>query len=102
MVENLGLSYFLDARKQALKEYSKNVSNGQVGYLPSLEGIIKNTEIASEINLGAVEIPLKKIVGTYSHLRSLSFASNFMPLLDRQTEFQLKWSKLCAPSSVRP
>lgn len=87
--------HYLNARKLGLKEYSKNVSQGQVGYLPSLEGLVKNNEIVSEVDLGIVEIPLKKIVGTYSHLRSLSFAKNFMPILNDSTEFHAKWCKLC-------
>ncbi|MBC8061045.1 MAG: BMP family ABC transporter substrate-binding protein [Clostridiaceae bacterium] len=87
-------SYFQSAKKLALKEYSKSTSNGEVGYLPSLEGLIKNSDIVSEVNLGVIEIPLKKIIGTYSHLRSLSFAKNFMPLLDKQSEFQTKWTLL--------
>ena len=87
-------SYFQNARKLALKEYSKSISKGEVGYLPSLEGLIKNSDIVSEVSLGVVELPLKKIIGTYSHLRSLSFAKNFMPLLDKQSEFQTKWTNL--------
>lgn len=86
---------FFDARKLAIKEYNKCVSKGEVGYLPSLEGVIKNSDIASEINLGTFEIPMKKIIGTYSHLRSLSFARNFMPLLKEDTEFEVKWTTLC-------
>jgi basic membrane protein A len=89
-------AHYMNARKLGQREYSRNVSRGEVGYLPSLEGLVKNTEIVSEIDLGNVEIPLKKVRGTYSHLRSLSFASNFMPILDEKTEFQHKWSKLCA------
>lgn len=96
MADSIGLSHFYEARKLALKEYSKSISNGEVGYLPSLEGLIKNSDIISEVNLGVTELPLKKIVGTYSHLRSLSFAKNFMPLLDKQSEFQIKWSNLCS------
>jgi basic membrane protein A and related proteins len=88
-------THFLNARKLGLREYSKSVSKGEVGYLPSLEGLVKNNEIVSEVDLGIIEIPVKKIIGTYSHLRSLSFAKNFMPLLDEKTEFQSKWSSLC-------
>lgn len=87
--------YYYNAKKLALKEYSKSVSNGETGYLPSLDNLITRTEIMSEINLGILEIPLKKIAGTYSHLRSLSFAKNFMPILENNTEFQLKWTHLC-------
>lgn len=93
MVNAAGYEYFKNARKLAIKEYNRCVSRGEIGYLPSLEGILKDTEIVSQVDLGVIEIPLKKIVGTYTHLRSLSFAKNFMPLLD--TEFMEKWSALC-------
>lgn len=93
MDNNVGFEYFSDARKLAAREYNKCVSKGEIGYLPSLEGILKDTEIVSQIDLGLIEIPIKKIIGTYTHLRSLSFAKNFMPLID--TEFKTKWSSLC-------
>ncbi|KRQ88089.1 Purine-binding protein precursor [Caloramator mitchellensis] len=88
--------HYINARKLALREYAKNASQGQSGYLPSLEGILKNTEILSEINIGLIEIPLKKIVGTYTYLRSRSFSKNFMPILNIDTEFQKKWCNLCS------
>lgn len=88
--------HYISARKMAVKEYNKYAYKGESGYLPSLEGILKNTDIVSEVNLGLVEVPLKKIIGTYSHLRSLSFARNFMPLLGEDTEMQTKWTNLCA------
>ncbi|GFR35364.1 BMP family ABC transporter substrate-binding protein [Thermobrachium celere] len=93
---NEAKEHYSSARRMALKEYNRYASKGESGYLPSLEGIIKNTDIVSEVNIGLVEIPLKKIVGTYSHLRSLSFARNFMPLLNENTEMQTKWVNLCA------
>ena len=65
MPDVLDSSYFQSARKLAVKEYSKSTSKGEVGYLPSLEGLIKNSDIVSEVNLGVIEIPLKKIIGTY-------------------------------------
>lgn len=92
-MEQAGYEHFDNARKLATKEYNRSISSGQIGYLPSLEGILKDTEIVSQVDLGLIEIPLKKIIGTYTHLRSLSFAKNFMPLLD--TEFRGKWCSLC-------
>ncbi|SKA88809.1 nucleoside-binding protein [Caloramator quimbayensis] len=87
--------HYDSARKKALKEYTSNISKGNIGYLPSLEGILKDVEIVSQVELGTFEIPLKKIVGTYSHARSLAFAKNFMPLVDNDSEFKEKWSNLC-------
>lgn len=89
------MKYYQDARKSGLKVYTRNISNGHTGYLPFLEGILKNIEIISEIDLGVVDVPLKKIVGTYTYARSRSFAHNFMPLLGQNTEFGQKWLNLC-------
>jgi basic membrane lipoprotein Med (substrate-binding protein (PBP1-ABC) superfamily) len=93
MNEKTGYAHFDEARRLAVKEYNRSVSSGQIGYLPSLEGILKDTEIVAQVDLGLIEIPLKKIIGTYTHLRSLSFARNFMPLIEM--EFRSKWSSLC-------
>ena len=58
------VNHYAAARKLGQKEYSRSVSKGMTGYLPALEGILKNIAIIYEIDLGEVEIPLKKIVGT--------------------------------------
>jgi len=87
----LDLSEYINARKLALKEYSHYISQGRNGYLPFLDGILKNIDIVSEVDLGIVDIPLKKIRGTYTYLRSISFARNYMPLMDVDTEFAAKW-----------
>jgi basic membrane protein A and related proteins len=93
MMEKVGHEHFEEARRLAIREYNRSVSSGQIGYLPSLEGILKDTEIVAQVDLGLIEIPLNKLIGTYTHLRSLSFARNFMPLIE--TEFRTKWSSLC-------
>lgn len=88
-------SHYSTARRLGQKEYSRNISKGQSGHLPFLEGILKNIEIVYEIDLGIIDIPLKKIVGTYTYGRSRSFAGNFMPLLSPRSEFAQKWTALC-------
>ncbi len=88
-------SHYLAARRLGVKEYSRSISNGLTGYLPFLEGVLKNIEIVYEQDMGIVELPMKKIVGTYTYGRSRSFARNFMPLLTQRTEFAAKWSNLC-------
>jgi hypothetical protein len=88
------LQHYESARKLGLREYSYNISKGEIGYLPSLEGILKDVEIVSTVNLGTIDVPLKKIIGTYTHSRSLAFSKNFMPLLN-DSEFKGKWTSLC-------
>ena len=88
-------AYYSEALRSGMKEYKKGISAGQSGTLPFLEGLIKNVNIVTELDLGIVDIPLNKIVGTYTYARSISFASNFMPLLGNNTEFGEKWKNLC-------
>lgn len=91
----LDLSAYVTARKLGLREYSNYISQGRNGYLPFLDGILRNIDIVSEVDLGVAEIPTKKIRGTYTYLRSISFARNFMPMMDVETEFAIKWQNVC-------
>lgn len=95
-MDDLNVSvHYSTARRRAVKEYTANISRGKPGHLPFLGGMLNNVDIVSEVDLGIVEVPLKKIVGTYTHSRSTTFASNFMPLLPEGTEFSSKWKSLC-------
>jgi basic membrane protein A len=89
---NSAIEVYSAAKRLAVREYSYCISHGCNGYLPYLDGILKNIEIVSEVDLGIVEIPLKKIKGTYTAMRSVSFARNYMPLMKEQTEFARKWA----------
>lgn len=81
--------YYKEAVKAGKKDYSSH------GELLCLEDILKGEETVSTVNLGVMEIPLKKVAGTYSHLRSISFSRGFMPLMDGASEFKSKWVSLC-------
>lgn len=77
--------------KQALHA---EVSKGQTGHLTSLDGVLQSGNVLSEMPLGLIEIPLKKVVGTYTHSRSIAFAQNFMPIMPINSEFAAKWMNL--------
>ena len=66
------------------KNTPRSISKGYDGYLPSLEGILKNIEIIYEIDLGVVEIPLKKIVGTYTNAREQVVRCQFHAFADAE------------------
>jgi basic membrane protein A len=91
---NGDLNEYINARKLGLKEYSHYISQGRNGYLPFLDGILKNIDIVSEVDLGVIDIPLRKIKGTYTYLRSISFARNYMPLMETDSEFAAKWQNV--------
>lgn len=88
------MNAYMSARKLGLKEYSYQISQGRNGYLPFLDGVLKNIDIVSEVNLGIVEIPLRKVKGTYSYLRSISFAHNYMPIMEIDSEMAIKWQNV--------
>ena len=85
---------YCDALKSGQKNYRAHLQKGDHPYLPVLDEILSYTKVDYEINLGLCEIPLELIVGTKTEGRTNSFASNFMPLLDTNTEFANKWINL--------
>ena len=91
----MSMNDYLEALKLGQKEYQKCVAHGEYPYLSVLEEITSHVVIDSEVPIGVVQIPLRKIVGTNARSRSTAFARNFMPLLESNTEFAQKWMALC-------
>ncbi len=91
----MSIELYEKARKLGTKDYKASISKGRYPYLPVLDDIIDKDFIVSDVNLGLVDIPLDRVVGTGSAGRTQAFASNFMPLMERNTEFASKWSALC-------
>lgn len=82
------------ALKQGRRSYQSALTRGEYPYLPVLDDILSYTEIASIENLGIIDIPLSKIIGTKTAGRTNAFANNFMPLLPEESEFGMKWASL--------
>ncbi len=82
---------YLRARRLGAKAYRRDIISGTS--LPALDELLGN-EYGQEINLGLVEIPISTIIGTKTKSRQNAFASNFMPILEADTEFAMKWSSL--------
>lgn len=94
MFDNM-IEEYNDARSKGRKEYNRRKARGLSGHLTSLEGIIKDIDIMTTVDIGELEIPLKKIVGTYSSFRRMTFSKNFLPLENPKSEFASKWMALC-------
>lgn len=90
----MALYDYIGALRKGRKAYQAAVAKGEYPYLPVLDDILANTDIASEVNLGLIDVPLERIVGTKTKGRTEAFASNFMPLLGERTEFGAKWSRV--------
>lgn len=88
------ISEYIKARKKAQKVYRTHLLKGTYPYLQALDDLVSFSEIASEVELGLVEIPLDAVAGTKTAGRKQAFASNFMPLLEENSEFARKWTNL--------
>lgn len=90
----MALYDYVGALRLGRKQYQTSVAKGEYPYLPVLDDILANTDIVSEVNLGVIDVPLDRIVGTKTQGRTQAFAGNFMPLLGEKTEFGAKWAYL--------
>ena len=82
------------ARKKALKDSRHRRIKKQKAYLPSLDEYVDELKCSVK-ELGNIEVPADLIVGTRTSMRQLSFAHNFMPLMEERSEFAAKWIRVC-------
>ena len=90
----MAISDYQAALKKGKHSYQSALARGAYPYLPALDDILSYTEVTASVNLGLMDIPLSKIVGTKTAGRTNSFADNFMPLLSERSEFASKWAYL--------
>lgn len=90
MTEEYRLAY-----KAGKTEYRSKQAAGEYPYLPALDDIEPDAAKLAQQPLGIMEIPIEFVAGTKLAGRQNSFAANFMPILEQDTEFAMKWSSLC-------
>ncbi|MBE5779263.1 MAG: BMP family ABC transporter substrate-binding protein [Clostridiales bacterium] len=83
------------ALKAGQKCYRECVSRGSFPLLQVLDDLLGDTSAAGRMELGLIDIPVDLITGTCYAGRQNAFASNYMPLLPSDTEFAMKWIRLC-------
>ncbi|MDO4260672.1 MAG: BMP family ABC transporter substrate-binding protein [Eubacteriales bacterium] len=82
------------ARRKAQKTYRMQLLKGEWPYLQALDDIVSFTDVAASTELGLCEISLDAVAGTRTSGRKQAFASDFMPLLEDDSEFAWKWINL--------
>ena len=92
--DSMSANEYLRAQKLGEKRYQAAVAKNEYPYLPVLDEIISPSDTVGEVNLGLQTISLDRVVGTATAARTTAFASNFMPILESNTEFAIKWAKL--------
>lgn len=86
---------YRSAHKKALKTYREDTERGRWPYPKVLDDILDNHRIAGRIELGVLNVPIDRVVGTVSDGRRTVFTRDFMPLPEPNTEFGTKWISLC-------
>ncbi len=91
----MDLEEYQKARKLGDRQMHRAAAAGRYPYLPALDEILgKDGGTLSQVSLGIRDIPIASIAGTKTAGRQNAFASNFMPILDADTEFADKWSRV--------
>ena len=86
---------YLKAQKMGLKELKECTSAGKPTNPAVLDEILPSAGDDIYKDIGLVEIPISRIVGTKSAGRITAFSPSFLPLLDEDSEFGMKWRNLC-------
>ena len=74
------------ALKQGQKYMKNAILRGEYPYPLVLDEIVQESSIAGYSDLGILNIPTERVIGTKSAGRVNAFAGNFMPLLEPGTE----------------
>ena len=83
------------ALKQGLKEQKELASKGKPVSPAVLDDILNSAAADTTVDVGLVEIPAERIVGTKAAGRITAFTPGFLPLLHDESEFAIKWMHLC-------
>ena len=85
---------------QALKQGQKAVRECNAAGLdphpPVLDDILTENCIHALQELGTLEVPAERIIGTKTAGRITAFAPGFLPILGQDSEFARKWISLCS------
>lgn len=84
------------ALKLGQKEHKELQQQGKDPNPAVLDDLLQGQPTGAVVELGAVEIPADRILGTKSAGRTTAFSAGFLPLLSPDTEFAFKWINLCA------
>ena len=90
----MAMEDYLQARKEGLRVTHALQSKGEDPNLPVLSELVPSLNRLSQVPLGILQIPMDHIVGTVTKGRTAAFSRNFMPLLESDSEFAVKWSVL--------
>ena len=95
MNTQIALDEYAQALRKGQKEYRELLMAGKNPHPAVLDEILPEVAGYSVLDMGLVDIPAERIVGTKTAGRITAFTASFHPLLEQKTEFAIKWVNLC-------
>lgn len=86
---------YLKALKMGQREAEELLAAGKRENPAVLDELVPEIDTLTVNDVGTMDIPADRIVGTKSAGRIAAFTPSFLPLLDLKTEFATKWIALC-------
>ena len=86
---------YYSALRRGQKEYKEMHSAGKPQHPAVLDDLLDDSIANVVQDIGLVEVPTERIVGTRSAGRITTFSPSFLPLAKPNSEFALKWTNLC-------
>ena len=83
------------ALRKGLKESRELSAQGKRSHPLVLDEILPENFPGAVVDVGLLEIPAERIIGTKTAGRITAFSPSFRPLLSAKTEFANKWMNLC-------
>ena len=96
MIDTSATEEYSQALRAGQKEYRELLMAGKNPHPAVLDELHPESATDTVVELGLVEIPVERIVGTKSAGRTTAFTATFRPLLDHDSEFAIKWKALCS------
>ncbi len=86
---------YLNAYKAGRGEVRELQAAGKRSEPVVLDELLEHGDTCAVVEVGCLEIPAERIVGTKSAGRTAALSPGFRPLLPPETEFAAKWRTLC-------
>ena len=95
MNSQTAMDEYAQALRLGQKEYKDLLAADKNPHPLVLDEILPELATESVYNVGLVDIPTDRIVGTKTAGRTTAFTATFRPLLEAKSEFGMKWISLC-------
>ncbi len=90
----IAVEEYKNAKKLGLKKIKEATAKGEPTAPVALSDILEGKTTIGEYDLGIIEIPLSRVVGTRERGRMNAFSPDFLPVFDEASEFASKWTNL--------